>query len=228
MSSPFLNARTVTPLSGKTFGLLIAFVIPGFIALVGISPLSPQVQAWLAPEPQIPARIEAIVFLALASIAAGLTVSGVRWLIIDTIHHATGLRAPRWDDTRLQSNLDAFDTIVEAHYRHYQFYSNGATALAVAYFVHRFGTSTHVAVDRIDPLFLAVELLFLVVSRDTLAKYYARTSRLLGPLRNLERSVPHGKRQPPEAVAAEARIEGQEGCSVGEEESLTNYLDAGG
>jgi hypothetical protein len=211
--------------SRTNFGLLIAFVIPGFVALWGVSPLVPEVQTWLAPEPAIPARIEAIVFLGVASTAAGLTVSGLRWLLVDTLHHLTGLRRPGWDDARLQGNLGAFDVIVEAHYRHYQFYSNAAVAAAIAYATRRFIVPVGLP-GWADPAFVAFELAFLVVSRDTLRRYFARTARLLCP-DSQERRVTHGKRQPSEAVPA-AQAEGQKGRGVRETESLTESHRTGG
>ena len=57
-----------------------------------------------------------------------MTASAIRWVILDKLHQHTGLRRPQWDDTRLQENLDAFDTIVEADYQHYLIYANTAVA----------------------------------------------------------------------------------------------------
>ena len=63
-------------------------------------------------------------YLTLASITAGLTVSTIRWLLIDRIHHATGIRRSNWYGSKLQEKLGAFDALIEANYCYYQMYSN--------------------------------------------------------------------------------------------------------
>jgi len=44
----------------------------------------------------------------LASVAAGLSVSAVRWLVLDTVHHRTGVRQPSWDFSSFQRNRAGF------------------------------------------------------------------------------------------------------------------------
>ncbi len=53
-----------------------------------------------------------------------MVASAVRWTVIDTLHHRTGLPPPHLDFSRLQANLDAFQMAVEHNYRHFQFYAN--------------------------------------------------------------------------------------------------------
>lgn len=171
-------------ITSQNFGLVIAYVIPGFVALWGLSYQSPLVAAWLLPGPTIPAGIESLFFVTVASIAAGMTASAFRWAAIDTLHHLSGLPRPEWDDERLADRVQAFDTIVEAHYRYYQSYANTLVALAFTYpawaLAAGSGTSaTHAA-------FVIVELVFLAMSRDALRKYYARATRLLGILDRAE------------------------------------------
>ncbi len=178
------TACAVRDIANSNFGLLIAYVIPGFVALWGLSYQSPVVAAWLLPGPTIPAGIESLFFVTVASIAAGMTASAFRWAAIDTLHHVTGLPRPEWDDERLADRVQAFDTIVEAHYRYYQCYANTCVALAFAYPAWTSATggatlSTHIA-------FVIVELVFLAMSRDALRKYYARAARLLGILDRAE------------------------------------------
>ena len=35
--------------------------------------------------------------MTLGSLALGLTVSAVRWMLVDTLHHATGVHPPAWE-----------------------------------------------------------------------------------------------------------------------------------
>jgi len=176
----------VTDLSGKNFGLLIAYVLPGFVTLWGLSGISPTIDAWLRPAPTIPAGIASVVFVLLASVTAGMAVGALRWAVIDSLHHHTGLTRPDWDDANLSGRVDAFDTVVEAHYRYYQFYANMAVAIPLVFASHLIHTGNPGGV--ILAATLVLEILFVATSRDTLRKYYARSARLLGSLPRAQRS----------------------------------------
>ena len=60
--------------SPGNFGLLIAFLLPGFIVLWGLSYFSATVRLWLAGSGQSP-TVGGFMFVTLASVAAGVTVS---------------------------------------------------------------------------------------------------------------------------------------------------------
>src|SRR5258708_7235024 len=76
--------------SVTNFGLLIAFLLPGFVALWGISYVSEPVRSWFGSTPDYAPSVGGFLYVTLASIVAGLTVSTVRWIVIDTVHHVTG------------------------------------------------------------------------------------------------------------------------------------------
>jgi hypothetical protein len=63
------------------------------------------------------------------ALAAGLTVSTVRWLLLDTIHHRTGIRPPAWDFASLEKWVAAFGYLIQIHYRYYKLYANMVVAL---------------------------------------------------------------------------------------------------
>lgn len=174
--------------SGKHFGLLIAYVLPGFIALWGAQPLSPMIASWLAVTPTPPAGLASIVFVGLASVTAGMTVSAFRWLIVDTMHAWTGLPRPHWDDATLPTKLAAFEALVEAHFRHYQFYANSAVAVAFAFPVACYTRHiTPAVLSSWTAAVIVLEVVFMVTSRDTLRKYYRRGTQLLGSIPRRER-----------------------------------------
>ena len=117
-------------LTEKHFGLVIAYLLPGFVAISGISHFSPVVSQWMAVPPASP-TIGGFMYVTLGSLGVGLTISAVRWFAVDSLHHWTGVVAPKWDFARLQENLEAFDAIVVSHYRYYQFYSNMVIAFPI-------------------------------------------------------------------------------------------------
>src|ERR1700689_5313253 len=98
--------------SGVPFGLIVAYLLPGFIALAAIVPLAPTVAGWLQPVPQAEASLGPPIYTLLAAITMGMIVSVFRWLLIDHIHQWTGLTAPMWDDSRLEDRLAAFNYLV--------------------------------------------------------------------------------------------------------------------
>jgi hypothetical protein len=155
-----------TESSFNNFGLLIAYVLPGFTALQGLPFLAADSAAGEATLP-------GLVSGTLAAVAAGLTVSAVRWLVVDTLHHHTGLRPPAWDFARLEKNAAAYQFLVQIHYWYYKFYANMVVALAWAA-----GRGGH-ALDRSGVPYWFLAALFLWGSRDALRKYYDRAGRLL-------------------------------------------------
>lgn len=164
----------------RNFGLVIAFVLPGFVALWGLSRVSGEVSTWLSGSGSGDPTVGGFCYVSLASLAAGMTVSAVRWLLVDTLLACTGVHRPRWNDALLAEKLEAFEALVDNHYRYYQFYANTLVALAFSYAMWRFTSTTHVLGLDLGVLFLLG--VFLAGSCDTLRKYYRRTAVLLGTL----------------------------------------------
>ncbi|MCK4341624.1 MAG: hypothetical protein KAY37_07875 [Phycisphaerae bacterium] len=170
--------------SGQNFGFLIAYVLPGFVSLWGVSHFSPTVRGWLVASSVTAgnsATVGGFLYVTLASVAAGLTASTIRWAVIDSLHHWTGINRPAWDDSKLQERLGAFEALVENHYRYYQFYAN--MLVAMLWLVAARLAASGRCVTELDPLdcgILAVGLLYWAGSRDTLRNYYTRAAFLLG------------------------------------------------
>jgi hypothetical protein len=165
--------------TNANFGPLIAYLVPGATVLVGFSQFSPVLRTWLGAAPAEAPTIGGFLYLTVASIAAGMTVSAVRWALIDTLHSVTGLRLPPLNFSRLGQNVEAFGLLIEIHYRHYQAYSNNLVATAIAYACYRVKLGGIWPLGRLDLAFVVLELIFLIASRDTLRKYYTRSRQLL-------------------------------------------------
>lgn len=141
--------------------------------------LSPPVAAWLAADPG--PSLGGFLYSTLASLTAGMTVSAVRWAIIDTFHQNTGLPRPEWDDSKLAERLPALEYLIETHYRYYQFYANSLVAMALTHAAWRLsGHGASVPWGLPEAGALLVGVVFLAGSRDTLRKYYRRATLLLG------------------------------------------------
>ena len=180
-------------LSTRNFGLLIAYLIPGFVALLGASLVSPSLRVWLLGQSSAGPTLGGFLFVTIASIGASMTASAVRWAVVDAFHHLTGLRRPVWDEAVLDRKLEAFNYLVENHYRYHQFYGNTFVAVLFGYVLWRIspeGRGTPAGWVEAGVLILAG--VFLAGSRDALRKYFDRASRLLA-----EREGHHDQRQLP-------------------------------
>lgn len=170
----------MTDLTTNNFGLLVAYLIPGFVIVSALSDRSPLVDSWLGGSVADSPTVGGFLFITLAAVAAGMVASIIRWLVIDSLHHFTGIRPPNWDFTQLPRGLSAFEGAVDNHYRYYQAYSNLLIALVAALFLHpnfpgTFGLTPFSAFSIIS---VFIVLLF-IASRDALRKYYQRTDAIL-------------------------------------------------
>jgi hypothetical protein len=160
------------------FGLVIAYLLPGFVALAGFAPLSPTVARWLSAAQT--AGIDASLFAVMAATAAGMIVSCFRWLIVDRVHALTGLGAAAFNARALEERPAAVAFLVENHYRYYQFYANTLVATAWAYAVHRsLGTSPSLGTWTDTGVLVLCAALF-AGSRDALSKHRSRSIQLVG------------------------------------------------
>lgn len=164
--------------TNDTFGPLIAYLVPGATVLAGWAPHVPAVSSWVVPTLGEPPTIGGLVFLSVAAVAVGMTVSAVRWAVVDRVHARTGLAPPKLNFAHLPGRVAEFQLLIEIHYRHYQFYANMVVAVALAYLGHRLNVGL-ARPGLADLGVVLVEPVFFLTSRDTLTKYYARTAQLL-------------------------------------------------
>lgn len=165
-------------ITNANFGPLIAYLVPGATALFGISEFFPALRSWFATTPADAPTIGGFLYLTIASLACGMVVTAIRWAVVDTFHRLTGLPPPVLDFSKLGANVEAFNLLIEIHYRHYQAYSNELIALAIAYVCYRVRHG-FLPLGSLDAGFVFLEAIFLITSRDTLSKYFSRTKQLL-------------------------------------------------
>ncbi len=161
-----------------SFGLVIAYLVPGFVVLWGISYYSRSVRAWLDVAADKAPTVGDLLYATLASVAAGVIVSAVRWAVIDTLHHHTGIPPPRWNFSLLPGRLDAFRMLVEDHYRYYDFYANTLIAMIFLYIARRTAIGATAYQWAVDAGFLVLGIVLFFGSRDALRRYYRRADQL--------------------------------------------------
>ena len=165
--------------SNTNFGLLIAYLIPGFLGVLTVKPYSAALTSWMATSPDASPTVGGFLFVTVSAVFCGLLASTIRWLVLDPLHHRTGLPLPSWDFQQLEQHITAFQLAVEQHYRYYQFYGNTLIVAVVAtltrwpYKAAGVGEQFLLAVG-----VLAFLSLFFIASRDALRKYYDRASSI--------------------------------------------------
>lgn len=165
--------------TNNNFGLLIAYVLPGLTVLWGASHFSPTLRSWLASNPTDSPTVGGFLYVTLGSVAAGMMVSTIRWLLIDGVHHLTGLKEPAWDFSRLGPNVAAFDVLIRIHYQFYQFNANLLVAILFTYVMRKSTLETFVVFGWEDVAWLLAAVVLFAGSRDTLRKYHQRVELLL-------------------------------------------------
>lgn len=160
----------------KDFGITIAFLLPGFLFLWGISFSSTQVSSWFASPAQNDSQTVAeFLFASLGSLAIGLLISAVRWLLVDQLLKVLGVADRRMNFKNLSDpeKRAAFLLVVENHYRYYQYYSNTLVAVFAAFVFYLFNGPAR------PPCWVWIGIICLGIalflgSRDSLSKYYSR------------------------------------------------------
>lgn len=189
----------VGDLSARNFGLLIAYVLPGFVVLWGLAFVSSTVNGWLIGGGLAGPSVGGFLYVFMGSVGCGMTASAFRWAALDTLHHRTGLRAPFLNFSGIHAKLDGFERIVSDHYQYYQFYGNTFIALLGAYPMWRaYGTGGSWLTDI---GFLSIEAVFFAGSRDALRIFYRRAVQLLGESEvpndeRIRRQAPHNDEAP--------------------------------
>jgi len=168
---------SMSALASENFGVVIAYIIPGTAVLYSFRGDSGLVDLWFAGNPVTSPTVAGFLFVSLAAVAVGLVLSTIRWLVLDTLHHHTGMPPPQRDFRILADRVEAFQTLVENRYRYYQFYGNSLVALLVILpgqlWANRLNWS------QIFGLAILGLILFLG-SRSSLAGYYKESAQLLG------------------------------------------------
>lgn len=164
------------PVTSETFGLLIAYLIPGLIVLWGLSRFVPELDSRIGTSDGECQTFGGFLNLTVASVGTGLTASTVRWLVIDPIHHWTGVPRLAWNMADFHKRTEGLQVLIESYYRYYQFYANSLVAIlfaAVAWWM--------TAPYTWSSLFIVVGLagLFFAGSRNTLSKYCRQVAGLL-------------------------------------------------
>ncbi|MCA9041927.1 MAG: hypothetical protein KDA65_16350 [Planctomycetaceae bacterium] len=165
-------------ISHQNFGILIAYILPGFVTLYGIGFLSVTVQGWLAVNPAEAPTIAGFLYVTVASLGIGVVLNTVRRHTLDLFHQWTGIRQANWNYKELQENIAAIEFIIANQFRFHQFHGNLFLALPVPFTAYAWSQSFESWWW--CGLFLIMEGIVFLGSRDCYRNYCRRLEEILG------------------------------------------------
>lgn len=168
------------------FGVVIAFLVPGFVSLLGVRYHSDIIKQFFNIDETNAPTVGGFLYATLSSVAAGVTISSLRWILIDIIIcKIFKVKKRELDFKRLVGKEEAFSFINENHYRYYQYYANMLVAIFIAYILRIVvvcGGEVYFWNKREMVLlvgFLMIEIVLGIGAWDTRRKFYERAEAIL-------------------------------------------------
>ncbi len=164
------------------FGTTIAFVAPGFLALIAASYHVTLADDWLTFAARPGEGVGVFLFVVLASLALGILVSGVRSIVFDWLYSKLGLPRPEMDYLALKDpgKKAVFDGLNENFYRYYQFYANSLVAVLTFCGSYMLPLYTKVVSGYAITFFVLLVIALFISARISLARYYEGLNILFG------------------------------------------------
>lgn len=177
----------VKDLGSTSFGLLIAYILPGMAALYGlavwIGPVQSLFEGFLTAESTMGLSLVVV----LVSIALGLHITVLRELLFEKLICRSSKRCSEdLSELGRDGKLVAFRAAVDENYRYHQFWGGMFVALPLTYtgLLHQNPPATN------QPTlltFLAIWILSLYAAMVSFRRYIATTNRILRGSSNAER-----------------------------------------
>jgi hypothetical protein len=168
-------------LSINQIDIIMAYILPGIVAMWGLGYLSGTVNKWLRSDSKGP-TLGGTLLLILGALSAGLIANALREQTIDWVHHHTGVEQPTWSFSQLSAEkFPLFEGIVQNDFRYHQFYGNSFLCILFAY------GARQVKLRKWPwPPWLELGVVFLLVvtwmgSRSDLKESYEAIKELLSP-----------------------------------------------
>jgi hypothetical protein len=170
-------------ITSTTFGLIIAFFLPGSLALYSIAYWVPQLQEVFAVFTTAESNIGLFFLVAFFALALGLEITVFRWFLFENLilkNHKLDLK----NFTKLtnENSLAAFRANVDEHYRYHQFWGGLVFVLPLLYFGWiRYATVYFSLFSQISLaiFFILVEALTIIAANKAYIYYVQRGNAIL-------------------------------------------------
>jgi hypothetical protein len=175
-----ISGDSVKDVGSTSFGLLIAFLLPGFAGMFALAFFAPPVAELFSKFIEAESNVGRFLLMILCSLVVGLEVSIVRWLLFQELVCRKYKREPSsFDSLTDPAKLSAFRAAVDEHYRYHQFW--GGMAIVTPFIGWGLLINQTVIVRLLILLltFIAVEAMNVAAACDAYKNYIDRTNRIL-------------------------------------------------
>jgi hypothetical protein len=185
--------------TSTSFGFLIAYLLPGLVALYAFSlwvdPIQSQLKVFLTAN----ANVGLFLLVVLAAITLGLQVTAVRWVVFELVFFVLfelvfgwKLRLSKSDFSNLgePGKLEAFRAATDEHYRYHQFWGGMTIVLPLLYLGLRSSSSYSSWTKSGWTVFVFV-IIEVITFAATIEAYYRYSSRGKEILKG-EKTMPNG------------------------------------
>lgn len=166
-------AESANPFSSINFGLLIAYLLPGFIGLYAMRYFSGGVTALFHAILDKDKGVGASFLILIGSLVVGLIVSAFRDFVLERVHYATGVEATTFNYGKFidKDKRAVLEDLISNKYRFYQFYGNTLIAALFLLITKLFWGDVFDNLPQLTLNALVVILLFLA-SREALTDMF--------------------------------------------------------
>jgi len=158
------------------FGLIIAYILPGTVAVYGLRYLSPRIDALWSILERGQAVLGPLILIGVSALAVGLIVSAFRVVVLERILYGTRIPKESIDYKKIANpdSRELFGQMVENVYRYEQFYGNVLLSLLLLSILRYFVADRPIAQTRSDiAAFVAIVaslVVLFIATRNQLAE----------------------------------------------------------
>ncbi len=169
--------------TSTSFGLVIAFLLPGMVGLFAVSFWFPALSNLFITFSKIESNLGLFFMVILASVAVGLELTVIRWGLFEILLcRKFRLRAEDFANLNSEKNLESFRACVDEHYRYHQFWGEMSVNIPILYagWIRSLSENTEEHMKFICILlFLLLECLTIIAARQSYINYIMRARKIL-------------------------------------------------
>lgn len=170
-------------ITSTTFGLVIAYLLPGLTALYAIALWSNDIRGMLGTFTKAESNVGLFFLVVLIALTLGLQVSAVRWVIYEKwLCKSHRLEPEMFANLGTSDKLLAFKAAVEEGYRYHQFWGGISVVAPILFFGYLYLNYLDFSGKLIGLyifIFLVVEIFTCVAARFAYVNYIARARKIM-------------------------------------------------
>lgn len=169
--------------TSTSFGYVIGFLLPGMVALYGLSFMSKNISALIQPVLTPNATVGSSLLFLLAALTLGLLVSALRFLLFEKLLCRKHTFAEGFfQQLKVADKLSSFKSVVDEHYRYHQFYGGFAVAFIpvfVGWLWQNHASYNHWIMGLWIFAFLVVEAVVIYSGKNSYERYVDRANQVV-------------------------------------------------